>query len=326
MREFYRGKRVLVTGGWGLLGTHLVQALVKAGATVRVASRHPPPVGHPCATAVEHLALDLRERAACGKAMHGMQLVFHLAAVGWGFHQNLRRQPELFTENILLNTTVLDCAFAARVEGYLFTSSAAVYPAQHLELDEGAAWDGPPHAGEAGYAEAKRAGELQARMYHQHHALPVAIVRPANPYGPWDDTDPERAHVIPALIRRALAGEDPFVVWGSGKPLRSFIHAADVARAMMTALETRANAQPINLASPSSMSISDLVGKVLMVTDHRPELRFDTSRPDGPARRLPRMERFQELGLGPLVSIDAGLHETAAWFRDRLRLPSGRAA
>ncbi|MEJ2038017.1 MAG: NAD-dependent epimerase/dehydratase family protein [Desulfosarcinaceae bacterium] len=255
--SFYNNKKVIVTGGAGFLARHLLEALRLSGAKVYATGRRPRPRNlHPSIT---YLRADCSDRKQCLKSFEGIQYLFHLAAAGSGFHANLNCQAKLLTDNMLLNTAVMDAAAAASVERYLFTSSIAVYPADLNDPTEEDDLNGPPHAGEQYYAWAKRLGEIQARAYFEQFQIPVAIVRPANPYGPGDDFNPRTAHVIPALIRRVLSGEKPLTVWGTGRPLRSFIYADDVVRGMLLALEKAADCNPINLATGDATSIAELV-------------------------------------------------------------------
>jgi GDP-L-fucose synthase len=314
----WNGRRALVTGAHGFLAAHLVPALLAQGAQVRAAVRRPQPLayltpGH----AVDVRVLDLGDRAALPSLLDGVDVVFHLAAVGWGFHENARRQPELFTENVLLNSSVLDAAHHAGVGRFLLASSSAVYRSGDLVLSDAVPWDGEPHAGEAGFGWAKRAAEVQARLYAERHGMRVAIVRPSNPYGSWDNFDPATSHVIPALIRRALSGERPFVVWGTGRPIRSFIHARDVARGMLAAVERVVDGTAVNLSSPQGTAIADLVRLVLRACGRDDgDIVFDTTKPDGPASKVPDATRMRErLGLNTLTSLEEGLAETVAWYR-----------
>jgi GDP-L-fucose synthase len=311
--SFYRGTKVLVTGG-GFLASNLVAALLEKGAAVRVAGRRPRPRHY--GDAVEYLQGDLLDSAMRARALRGIELVFHLAAVGWGLHENLRHQAELLTANLLLNTLMLDHAYRAGVRGYLYASSSAVYPGCLEELAEDAPWHEPPHRSEATFGWAKRMGELQARAYYEQCRLPVAIVRPANPYGLWDNFEPQRSHVIPALIRRAEARDNPFMVWGSGRPVRSFIFAADAALLMLLALESAADCRPINIASPQTVTIAELVRLVLDASGHHgAELVFDTDRPDGHPRKIPSVRRAAELGMKDYTPLRLGLQRTIQWYR-----------
>jgi nucleoside-diphosphate-sugar epimerase len=191
-----------------------------------------------------------------------------------------------------------------------------VYPADAEELDEMRDWDAPPHRSEASFGWAKRVGEIQARSYFEHYGFPVAIVRPTNPYGPHDNFDPERSHVIPALIVRAIAGEKPFKVWGSGRAVRSFIYAKDATRGMLLALMNAADCEPVNLGSPEAVSIADVVRLVLRLAGRDDsEVEFDTSKPDGHPRKVPRIERLRSIGVDHFTSLEDGLRETIDWYQ-----------
>jgi GDP-L-fucose synthase len=314
MADFYKGKKVAVTGGNGFIASHVIEALIERGANVRAVGLRPKPDNFPFK--VEYVQANLLQRNECERAFKGVDFVFHLAAIGWGFHENLKRQPQLITDNVLLNTTVLDVAYKLGVERYLYTSSSAVYPGHLQDLDEEANWDNPPHAGELYFGWAKRMGEIQAKAYYDHYGMPIAIVRPANPYGPRDNFDPQKSHVIPALIRRAVARENPFQVWGTGKAVRSFVHVRDVAQGMLLALEKAAVCEPINLASNETTTVADLVSLILELSGHtEAELVFDTSKPDGHPRKVPSVRRAAEkLGLSDYIPLRVGLKETIEWY------------
>lgn len=321
--DFYAGKKVIVTGGTGFLASYVIEALLRRGASVRAIASRPRPAAYPFAqTEVEYVQANLLERKACEGAVRGGDLVFHLAAIGWGLHENMKRQPQLLTDNLLLNTTVLDVAYHAGVGRFLYTSSSAVYPAHLQDITEDAPWEQPPHDTEYAFGWAKRMGEIQAGVYHRHYGLPIAIVRPANPYGSRDNFDPDKSHVIPALIRRAVAREAPFTVWGTGRVVRSFVHARDVARGMLAALEHYAVCEPVNLASNEMTTIADLVRLVLELCGYADaELRFDTSKHDGHPRKVPSVRRAAEhLGLTDYIPLRDGLAETIAWYKDTLKV------
>lgn len=312
--SFYNGKKVLVTGGTGFVARHLIEALLKAGAVVRTVGRRPRP--HGLDPDVAYLQLDLTDKASALKATAKVDVVFHLASVGWGFHENLKRQAQVLTQNLLLNSMVIDAAYESGVSRYLFTSSVGVYPAESREMKESNPLEKPPHASEQYYAWSKRMGEIQARAFYQNYKFPVAIVRPSNPYGPYDNFDPEKSHVIPSLIRRALSGEDPFVVWGTGKPVRSFVFAPDVATGMMTAMEKISDGTPVNLSGAETTSIRELSELVLTACGRHPsEIVFDTSKPDGHPHRVPSVERARELlNMDAYTPLEKGLKKTVEWY------------
>ncbi len=319
---FYTSKRVLVTGGTGFLGSHVVDALRRQSAAVRVVTRRDgsiPPSG------VEVVHADLADLQQCRSAARDADYVFHLAAVGGGLHANIKAQHVLFTANVLINTNMLEAAHQEGVERYLLTSSSAVYDGDAGVLDDSEPWRGDPHPSEFGFGWAKRVAEIQARTYADTCGMNIAVVRPSNPYGPGDNFDPEQSHVIPALIHRAQAGERPLSVWGTGKAVRSFIYAGDIAHAMLLALEHYAVCDPINIASGEQTSIADLARLVLELCgmDHS-GLAFDATKPDGHPGKFPTVIKAQAMmGFVAHTPLRDGLEETIRWFRETQRVPSG---
>jgi GDP-L-fucose synthase len=314
MKGFWDGKRVLVTGGLGFLGSHVVRRLLQHGAHVR-ATTHRESV--PDQSNFEIVPADLRNLADCRRAAESIDCVFHLAAFGFGLGANLEVYSQLFTSNALINTSMLEASRLAGVERYLYTSSSSVYSGSTTELDDETPWTGDPHPSEFSFGWAKRLGEIQARVYAEHHGMKIAIVRPANPYGPHDDFHPTRAHVVPSLIVRAFQKQKPFVVWGSGNIERSFIHADDVARGMLLALEKHAVCDPLNIASPEVTKIGDIARMILDLSGYRDaELVFDTSKPEGHPRKYPRVQKAEnKIGFRATIGLREGLEKTVEWYR-----------
>jgi GDP-L-fucose synthase len=161
---------------------------------------------------------------------------------------------------------------------------------------------------------AKRMGELQAEAYRIEYGWEhICIVRPANVYGPFDNFDPANAMVIPSLIRRALDGENPLVVWGDGSQIRDFIHARDVAAAMIKVMEKGYNL-PVNIGSGQETSIRDLVEVIVRHMPVKPEVIWDTTKPQGDRKRLMDVSRMTSLGFRPAVTLEAGIRETMEWY------------
>ena len=311
--SFYAGRRALVTGGNGFLGSYVVEQLLEQGAQVRVACRSEAPSLPPD---VEVVRGDLRRPDFAREATQGVDTVFHLAAFGFGLGANSERLPELLTQNLLINTNVLDAAHASGVERYLFTSSSSVYSGELTVLDDEVPWAGVPHGTEATFGWAKRVGELQAAAYVEHYGMGIAIVRPTNPYGPRDTFDAQKSHVLPALILRAEAKEDPFVVWGSGRAERSFVHARDVARGMLLALERQADGDPVNLAATETTSVGDLARLVLEATGHDAEIVFDTTKPEGAPKKVASVAKARDrIGFEATIALAEGVQETVDWYR-----------
>ncbi len=306
-----------MTGGLGFLGSHVVRRLLACNADVRITTHRSDP---PTSRDYEVIKADLTRYDDCRRAAKSMDLVFHLAAYGWGLGENVGRQSSLFTNNVLINTAMLDAAFIENVSRYLFTSSSSVYSGASSVLDDETPWNGDPHASELSFGWAKRIGEIQARIFAENNGMQIAIVRPSNPYGPHDDFHPTRAHVVPSLIVRAFERRNPFVVWGTGKVERSFIHADDVARALLLALEKYAVCDPVNVASCEVTHISDLARMVLDLSGHKDaEIAFDSTKPEGhPRKHLTTRKAEEKLEFQAKIGLRQGLQDTIEWYRSIL--------
>ena len=311
MTNFYENKHVLVTGGTGLIGQPLVEQLRKQNAIITVVSLDPPsraPAG------VKFINADLREFSACMAICQNQEIVFQLAGVKGSPRMTMERPASFFVPTITFSINMMEAARRAGVSRYLFTSSVGVYsPAEVFYEDD--VWQTFPSPNDKFAGWAKRMGELQAEAYRIEYGWDkIAIVRPANVYGPYDNFDPANAMVIPSLIKRAMDGENPLTVWGDGSPIRDFIHASDVARGMLLAVEKGIN-EPINLGSGTGITIKQIAEIVAKHSPNGPiDLVWDTSKPKGDAKRLMDMTRAQNYGFKPEVSIEAGIIETINWY------------
>lgn len=309
--NFYLNKKVLVTGGTGLIGRPLVEMLVEAGAQVSVVSLDDPkraPEG------VIFKRADLREFSNCLEVCKDQDIVFQLAGVKGSPCMTAQRPASFFVPTISFSINMMEAARRANVERFLFTSSIGVYaPAEVFHEDE--VWKTFPSPNDRFAGWAKRMGELQAEAYKIEYGWDkIAIVRPANVYGAYDNFDPANAMVIPSLIKRALDGENPLNVWGDGSPIRDFIHAKDVARGMMLAVEKGIN-EPINLGSGTGVTIKQIAE---MIVKHLPNgpipIQWDTTKPSGDRKRLMDTTRAEQFGFVPEVTIEQGIQETIAWY------------
>ena len=308
--NFYRGKKILVTGGTGLIGRPLVEMLIEAGGNVRVVSLDDPSRAHPEA---EFLRLDLTDINNCLKAARGIDCVFHLAGIKGSPKMTKERPASFFVPTILFNTNMMEAARRRGVKHFLYTSTIGVYaPAQVFYEDD--VWKSFPSENDKFAGWAKRMGELQAQAYRIEYGWDkISIVRPANVYGPADNFDPENAMVIPSLIARAVGRENPLVVWGDGSAIRDFIHARDVARGMMLAME-KLPEKPVNLGSGNGVSIKQIVDIIIKNLDKKPNVFWDTSKPTGDRKRLMDVSRARGMGFKPEISIEDGIAETIEWY------------
>lgn len=306
----YKGKKILVTGGTGLIGRPLVEMLIEKGARVRIASLDEPIRAHPEA---EFKHVDLTQFENCMQVSKGMDFIFHLAGIKGSPAMTAKKPASFFVPTIMFNTNMLEAARRCGVERYLYTSTIGVYsPAEIFYEDD--VWKASPSQNDKFAGWAKRMGELQAEAYRIEYGWDkIAIVRPANVYGPYDNFDPENAMVIPSLIKRALDGENPLVVWGNGSAIRDFIHAKDVARGMQVALENYTG-QPVNLGSGKGVSIKRIVEIIMSNMKIKPKVVWDTTKPTGDKKRLMDISRARALGFEPKIPIEEGIKDTMEWY------------
>jgi len=313
----YNGRNVLVTGGTGLIGSHLVELLLEQGANVRTVahSRRPPNEFKD----LEVVYGDLTKWDSCVKTVEDMDYVFHLAAFVGGVGRNVAHPAGMFTPNALMNTQMLEAARLEGVERYLYTSSGCIYPADLDFFVEERGWGGPPAQSNASYGWVKRMGELQAQAYYEEYGMKIAVVRPTNAYGPRDSFDLETSHVIPALIRKAVERHDPFIVWGTGEATRDFIHARDVGRGMLLAVEKYPVPDPINLATGRSIKIKDLAYLILKLAGYEnARVILDQSKPIGQLeRRVSVVKAKEKVGFVAQISLEKGLEETINWYKEK---------
>lgn len=328
---FWDGKKVLVTGGAGFIGSHVVEELLRRGSGVRVTVADDLRNG-----SLDNLSnarearletRDLFDHDACLAVCRGQEIILNLAARVGGVGYNAGHPGTMFRDNVRLSMNVLEAARIAGAERFLAVSSACVYT-RHCSIPtpESEGFRDWPEDSNEGYGWAKRMAEFQAMAYHKEFGMKVAIARPYNCYGPRDHFDPESSHVIPALIRRILEGEDPIRVWGDGSQTRAFLYVEDLARGLLDAAELYAECDPVNLGNTEEVSIAQLIGRTLEACGSKAGVRFDPSRPVGqPRRNCDGEKAAAKLGFKPLVSLEEGLRRTVAWYRSGRPIPSGRA-
>lgn len=319
--SFWKGKRVLVTGGAGFIGSYLVDLLVAEQASVHVVDnleRGRLENLRSCWEQIVFIQGDLLDPVICREVTAGKGVVMNLAAKVTGIEYNRYHHGDMFTSNILINTNVLEAARLNGVKRYLAVSTACIYPPDSkVPTPESEGSRGSPEPTNEGYGWAKRMAEQQAIYYAQEYSMEIAIARPFNAYGPRDYFDEATSHVIPALIRRVLDGDDPVVVWGSGNQTRAFVHGLDVARGMMLLAEKYPAGHPVNIGHDKEISIRELVMLILRLTGKKSNVVFDTSRPDGYPRRAADVTKLRTVtgGFVPSISLEEGIAQTIEWYR-----------
>ena len=310
--NFYKGKKVLVTGGTGLIGRPLVEMLIDREALVFVVSLDDPsraPYG------CKFVRADLREFSNCMSVCEDMDIVFHLAGIKGSPAMTAKQPASFFVPTITFNTNMMEAARRQKISRFLYTSTIGVYAPNEVFYEDDV-WKTFPSVNDRFAGWAKRMGELQAQAYKIEYGWDkIAIVRPANVYGPYDNFDPSTAMVIPSLIKRALDGESPLVVWGDGSAIRDFIYSKDVARGMILALEIGVNV-PVNLGSGKGVTIKELAETIAkFIPDGSVKIVWDKTKPKGDKKRLMDMSRAKKLlGFKPIVSLEEGIKETIDWY------------
>lgn len=311
MKFDFKGKRVLVAGGTGLIGTPLVELLIEGGARVRVVSLDDPSRSHPKA---EFRQLDLSKFENCLEACRGQDYVFNLLCVKGSPAVTKVKPARFFVSHLTFNTNLMEAARQCGAKGFLFTSSLAVYgPAEVFHEDD--VWKTFPSENDKFSGWAKRMGELQAEAYQIEYGWDnVSIVRPANVYGPYDNFELENAMVIPSLIKRAVLGENPLRAWGDGSQVRDFIHTRDVARGILLVARS-GEKRPVNLGSGIGVSIKELVNIVVGNLKVKPEVVWDASKPSGDRERVLDVSRAKALGFCASIKLEDGIRSTMDWYR-----------
>jgi len=310
--SFFQNKKILVTGGTGLIGRPLVEMLVERGAQVTVVSLDDPSLAP---KGVEFVRADLREFSNCLEVCKEKDIVFHLAGIKGSPALNQKQPASFFVPTITFNTNMMEASRRQGISRFLYTSSVGVY-AQAEVFREDDVWKTFPSVNDRFAGWAKRMGELQAESYKIEYGWDkISIVRPANVYGPFDNFDPKTAMVIPSLINRAISGENPLTVWGDGTPIRDFIYSKDVAIGMMLAVEKRVNL-PVNLGSGKGVTIKNIAETISKSVPNGPlKIVWDKSKPKGDAKRLMDTKRAEKLlGFKPKYSLEKGIKETIDWY------------
>jgi GDP-L-fucose synthase len=298
--------RVLVTGGGGFLGSHLVERLEANGDDVVAARR----------ADYDLTSMDDAERLFRDARP---ELVFHLAAEVGGIGANRANPGRYWYANLLMGAHVLELSRLHGVRKLVFAGTVCSYP-KHTPVPfrEHSLWDGFPEETNAPYGVAKKAVLVGAQAYREQYGLDAIYLLPANLYGPRDNFDLATSHVIPALIRKLLEGTGEVVLWGDGSPTREFLYVEDCVDGLLAAAERYDGPEPVNLGTGAEISIRDLAALVAELTGYAGRIQWDTSMPNGQPRRALDATRAAELfGWRAQVPLREGLERTIAWYRQR---------
>ena len=312
----FENKKILITGGSGMIGRQLVKLLQKESANVCVADLNEPIN----MSGITFKKVDLTNYISCLEACHGMDYVFNLVGIKCSPKVIQERPADIMTPMLQFNTNMMSAAMKSDVEWYLYTSTVGVYGEAEIFKEENV-WKSFPSKHDWFGGWAKRMGELQAEAYAiQNGKANVSIVRPANVYGPYDNFDTDNAMVIPSLIRKAH--ENEFLsVWGDGSPIRDFIYSEDVARGMLHMVKNKVT-EPVNLGSGNGITIKELATTI--ASELGREIKWDTDKPMGDKIRLFDTNRAESYGFKPKTKLEDGISNTVKWFLDNLDIVDKR--
>jgi GDP-L-fucose synthase len=300
--------RVLVTGGGGFLGSHLVERLRHEGHDV---------------VAARSAEYDLTRMDDAARMFDDArpELVFHLAAEVGGIGANRANPGRYWYANLMMGAHVLEQARLHSTPKLVLAGTVCAYP-KHAPtpFHEDDLWNGYPEETNAPYGVAKKAILVGAQGYREQYGLHSIFLLPVNLYGPRDNFHPTNAHVIPDLIRKMVEaeeeGSDEIVLWGDGSPTREFLYVDDCVEALVLASERFDGPEPVNVGTGEEISIRDLVGLVAELTGYSGEIRWDTSKPNGQPRRQLDTTRAERLfGFRARVPLREGLERTISWYR-----------
>lgn len=311
MTKFWLRKKILVTGGTGFLGSHLVPKLKKAGAQVTVPSSD------------KH---DLRYRNACEQVVKDHDIVIHLAAKVGGIGFNMKYPGEMFYDNVMMGTQLMEASRIAKVHKFVSVGTVCSYPKfTPVPFKEKNLWNGYPEETNAPYGLAKKMLLVQGTAYRMQYNFNSIFLIPVNLYGPGDKFDTKSSHVIPALIRKfveaKLSNKPNVIVWGTGKATREFLYVEDAVEAIMLATEKYNKLEPVNLGSHFEISIKNLANLIAKIVGFKGKIVWDLTKPDGqPRRKLDTKRARDEFGFKSKTNFQLGLKKTIKWYKNSLQL------
>lgn len=339
--NFWQGKRVIVTGGSGFLGSFVIEKLLARGVTEilipRIANYNLTDK-----TAITQLLNDALQPAELVPAYlkapvfqpagfdqsPANLVVIHLAANVGGIGANREHPAEFFYDNIMMGVELMHQSWKQGVGKFTAIGTVCAYPKfTPVPFKEEDLWIGYPEETNAPYGLAKKMMLVQSQAYREQYGFNSIFVLPVNLYGPRDNFNPKSSHVIPALIRKAVearnAGAKEIVAWGDGSPTREFLYAEDAAEGIVTATEKYNSSEPVNLGSGYEISIKDLTEMIVNMVGFEGKLVWDTEKPNGQPRRGLDVTRAKErFGWSAKMPFNEGLKHTIEWFianQDKIR-------
>ena len=306
--EFWAGRKTVVTGGAGFLGSAVVRDLEQLGAGV---------------TVVRRSEFDLRDPVACREAVQGARVVIHLAANVGGIGYNRENPAPLVYDNLMMTANIFEQSRQAGVEKLVSACTVCAYPKfTPTPFSEDELWNGYPEESNAPYGLAKKMMLVLSDAYRRQYGFNSVVPIVANLYGPGDNFDLESSHVIAAMIRKYVEaverGDEEVVLWGTGSPSREFLHVDDASRGLLLAAERLEVSDPVNVGTGRETRIRDLAEAIERLSRYEGETVWDDSKPDGQPSRCLEVSRARGLmGYEARVPLEDGLRETIAWFRQQ---------
>jgi GDP-L-fucose synthase len=311
--DYFRNKRIVVTGGAGFLGSFVVEQLRARGAGDVIVPRS--------------RDYDLVDMAGVRKLYDDARpdLVIHLAAQVGGIGANRKNPGKYFYDNLMMGVQLIEEGRRRGLPKLVATGTICAYPKfAPVPFKEDDLWNGYPEETNAPYGLAKKMLLVQSQAYRDQYGFNSVVVFPVNLYGPRDNFDYESSHVIPAMIRKIedaiRANQSEVVLWGDGSPTREFLYVEDAADGILAAAERYDGSEPINLGSGHEIAIRDLAALVGRIMDYQGRFVYDTGKPNGQPRRQLSVERAARLlGWRAQTSFEEGLKKTITWWRQQKR-------
>lgn len=306
----WKNRKILVTGGTGFLGSHVIKNLMNKGAADIIS-----PNSKEC---------DLRIKENCSLITKNIDYVFHIAAHVGGIGLNKKKPGELFYDNLIMGTHLMEESRRNGVKKFISLGTMCSYPKLATQpIKEDSLWSGYPEEITAPYGLAKKMQLVQSKAYKEQYNFNSITVFVTNLFGPRDNFEDNTSHVVPSLIKKILKAkqnDEKFVtVWGDGSPTRDFLFVDDAAKGLVTAAEKYDKTEPINLGTGVEVSIKELVGLIMKIVNVNLEIKWKKDMPNGQPRRCVNTEKaFREIGFMPQITLEEGLRRTIKWYESNI--------